>query len=70
MYRALYNGDEKYIYSDEELSLLVKEQQEKKGNGVEIEDVNEEMRTASKDSIEIQEFHESGEIGVQGRRFF
>ncbi len=62
MYKALYNGDEKYIYSDEELSQLVKQQQEKKGNGVEIEDVNEEKSTGSKDAIEIQEFHESGEI--------
>ncbi len=61
-YRALYNGEEKYIYSDEELSQLVKQQQEEKGNGVEIEDVNEEKSMSSKDSIEIQEFHESGEI--------
>ncbi len=62
MYRAAYNGHEKYIYSDDELNRLVKEQQEEKGDGVEIKNVDEENDVNGKDSIEVQEFHESGEI--------
>ncbi|MFQ5788633.1 MAG: toprim domain-containing protein, partial [Thermodesulfobacteriota bacterium] len=62
MYRVAFNGQEKYIYSDDELNRLVKEQQEKKGNSVEIKNVDEENGIGSKDSIEVQEFHESGEI--------
>ena len=62
MYRVAYNGHEKYMYSDDELNRLVKQQQEKKGNIVEINSVDEEKGGGSEDSIEVQEFHESGEI--------
>jgi len=62
MYRVAFNGQEKYMYSDDELNRLVKQQQEDKGNSVEINDVDEERGEGSKDSIEVQEFHESGEI--------
>jgi DNA gyrase subunit B len=62
MYRVAFNGQEKYMYSDDELNRLVKQQQEEKGNSVEINDVDEERGEGSKDSIEVQEFHESGEI--------
>ena len=62
MYRAAYNGHEEYMYSDDELNRLVKQQQEQKGNNVEINNVDEKKDDESKDSIEVQEFHESGEI--------
>ena len=62
MYRVAYNGHEKYMYSDDELNRLVKQQQEQKGSGVEINNVDEKKDEESKDSIEVQEFHESGEI--------
>jgi DNA gyrase subunit B len=50
------------MYTDDELSRLVKQQQEKKGNSVEISDVDEEKGEGCKDAIEVQEFHESVEI--------
>ena len=50
------------MYSDEDLNRLVKEQQEKKGDSVEIDNIDEKKDEESKDSIEVQEFHESGEI--------
>ncbi len=62
MYRVAYNGHEEYMYSDDELNRLVKQQQEQKGEGVEINDVDEKKEEDSNDSIEVQEFHESGEI--------
>lgn len=62
LYRALYNGNEKYIYSDEELNQLVKQQQEKGGSNIEVKDINEERSTGEENSIEIQEFLECGEI--------
>jgi DNA gyrase subunit B len=62
MYRVAYNGHEKYMYSDEELNRLVKQQQEQKGSNVEINNVDEKKDEDSKDSIEVQEFLESGEI--------
>lgn len=62
MYRVAYNGHEEYMYSDEELNRLVKQQQEQKGSNVEINNVDEKKDEESKDSIEVQEFLESGEI--------
>lgn len=62
IYKAVYNGQEKYLYSDEELNSLIKQQQEKKGHGVEIEEEDVEKCKGDKDSIGILEFHESGEV--------
>ncbi|MGR3293792.1 MAG: DNA topoisomerase (ATP-hydrolyzing) subunit B [Candidatus Scalindua sp.] len=62
MYRVAYNGHKEYMYSDDELNRLVKQQQEEKGNSVEVSDVDEEKGESSKDTIEVQEFHENGEI--------
>jgi DNA gyrase subunit B len=62
MFKAVCDGQEKYLYSDEELNNLIKQQQKEKGKDIEVEDVDVAKGTADKDSIERLEFPESREI--------
>jgi len=62
MFKAVCDGQEKYLYSDEELNNLIKEQQKTKGKDVEVVDVDVANGEADKDSIERLEFPESREI--------
>lgn len=62
MFKAVCDGQEKYLYSDEELNNLIKQQQKEKGKDIEVEDVDVTKGTADKDSIERLEFPESREI--------
>jgi DNA gyrase subunit B len=62
MFKAVCGGQEKYLYSDEELNNLIKEQQKIKGKDVEVVDVDVANGEADKDSIERLEFPESKKI--------
>jgi len=62
MFKAICDGQEKYLYSDEELNSLIKQQQKVKGKEVEVEDVDVAKGEVDKDSIERLEFPESREI--------
>src|SRR3972149_3598249 len=62
MFKAICDGQEKYLYSDEELNNLIKQQQKVKGKEVEVEDVDVAKGEVDKDSIERLEFPESREI--------
>ena len=62
MFKAVCDGQEKYLYSDEELNDLIKQQQKVKGKEVEVEDVDVAKGEIGKDSIERLEFSESREI--------
>ena len=62
MFKAVCDGQEKYLYSDEELNNLIKQQQKEKGKDIEVEDVDVAKGTVDKDSIERLEFPESREI--------
>ncbi|MBS1257831.1 MAG: Type 2 topoisomerase subunit B [Candidatus Scalindua arabica] len=62
MFKAVCDGQEKYLYSDEELNNLIKEQQKVKGKDVEVVDVDVAKGEADKDSIERLEFPESRKI--------
>jgi len=62
MFKAICDGQEKYLYSDEELNSLIKHQQKVKGKEVEVEDVDVAKGEVDKDSIERLEFPESREI--------
>jgi len=62
MFKAVCDGQEKYLYSDEELNNLIKEQQKIKGKDVEVVDVDVANGEADKDSIERLEFPESRKI--------
>lgn len=62
MFKAVCDGQEKYLYSDEELNDLIKQQQKVKGKEVEIVDVDVAKGEIGKDSIERLEFSESREI--------
>lgn len=62
MFKAVCDGQEKYLYSDEELNNLIKQQQKEKGKDIEVEDVDVAKGTTDKDSIERLEFPESREI--------
>jgi len=62
MFKAVCDGQEKYLYSDEELNNLIKEQQKIKGKDVEVVDVDVAKGEADKDSIERLEFPESRKI--------
>lgn len=62
MFKAVCDGQEKYLYSDKELNTLIKQQQKAKGKEIEVEDVDVEKGEVSKDSIERLEFSESMEI--------
>ncbi|ODS32891.1 MAG: DNA gyrase subunit B [Candidatus Scalindua rubra] len=62
LYKAVYKEQERYLYTDEELNSLIKQQQKEKGNGIEIEGEDIEKCKSSEDSIGVLEFHESGEI--------
>jgi DNA gyrase subunit B len=62
MFKAVCDGQEKYLYSDEELNNLIKQQQKVKGKDIEVEDVDVAKGEVGKDSIERLEFSESREI--------
>lgn len=62
LFKVVYDEQEKYLYSDEELNSLIKQQQEKKGKDIEIEDVDVAKEMSDKDTIERLEFPENGEI--------
>ena len=62
MFKAVCDGQEKYLYSDEELNNLIKQQQKEKGKDIEVEDVDVAKGTVDKNSIERLEFPESREI--------
>ncbi|MFQ5786590.1 MAG: DNA topoisomerase (ATP-hydrolyzing) subunit B [Thermodesulfobacteriota bacterium] len=62
MFKAVFSGQEKYLYSDEELNSLIKQQQKVKGKDIEVEDVDVAKGEVDKDSIERLEFPESGKI--------
>jgi DNA gyrase subunit B len=62
MFKAVCDGQEKYLYSDEELNNLIKQQQKEKGKDIEVEDVDVAKGAVDKDSIERLEFPESKEI--------
>ena len=62
MFKAVCDGQEKYLYSDEELNDLIKQQQKVKGKDVEVEDADVAKGEVGKDSIERLEFSESREI--------
>ena len=62
MFKAVCDGQEKYLYSDEELNDLIKQQQKVKGKDVEVEDADVAKGEVGKDTIERLEFSESREI--------
>ncbi|MGR3311348.1 MAG: DNA gyrase subunit B, partial [Candidatus Brocadiales bacterium] len=62
LYKVIYNGQERYLYSDGELNDLVKRHQKEKGNSIEIVEEDIEKGRNGEDSIRVTEFHESKEI--------
>lgn len=62
LYNVLLDGKRIYVYSDEELSTLIKRHQMEKGETVEIVEGEAEKRESEEDSIGVIEFHESKEI--------
>ncbi|MFQ5963065.1 MAG: DNA topoisomerase (ATP-hydrolyzing) subunit B [Candidatus Scalinduaceae bacterium] len=62
LYKVIYKGQEKYIYTDSELNNLIKRHQTEKDNGIEIVEEDIESRKNGEDSIGVIEFHESKEI--------
>jgi DNA gyrase subunit B len=62
LYKVIYNGQERYLYSDGELSDLIKQHQKEKGSGVEVVEEDIEKGKNGEDAIRVTEFHESKEI--------
>jgi DNA gyrase subunit B len=62
LYKVIYNGQERYLYSDGELNDLVKRHQKEKGSSIEIVEEDNEKGRNGEDSIRVTEFHESKEI--------
>ncbi|HDY67417.1 MAG TPA: DNA topoisomerase (ATP-hydrolyzing) subunit B [Candidatus Scalindua sp.] len=62
LYKVIYNGQERYLYSDGELNDLVKRHQKEKGSSIEIVEEDIEKGRNGEDSIRVTEFHESKEI--------
>ncbi len=62
LYKVIYNGQERYLYSDGELSDLIKQHQKEKGSSVEVVEEDIEKGRNGEDAIRVTEFHESKEI--------
>jgi DNA gyrase subunit B len=62
LYKVIYNGQERYLYSDGELSDLIKQHQKEKGSSVEVVEEDIEKGKNGEDAIRVTEFHESKEI--------
>ena len=62
LYKVIYNGQEIYLYSDGELSDLIKQHQKEKGSSVEVVEEDIEKGKNGEDAIRVTEFHESKEI--------
>ncbi|MEE9176081.1 MAG: DNA topoisomerase (ATP-hydrolyzing) subunit B [Thermodesulfobacteriota bacterium] len=62
LYKVIYNGQEKYLYSDGELNDLIKQHQKEKGSSVEVVEEDIEKGKNGEDAIRVTEFHESKEI--------
>jgi DNA gyrase subunit B len=62
LYKVIYNGQERYLYSDGELSNLIKQHQKEKGSSVEVVEEDIEKGRNGEDAIRVTEFHESKEI--------
>ncbi len=62
IYKVIYNGQERYLYSDGELSDLIKQHQKEKGSSVEVVEEDIEKGRNGEDAIRVTEFHESKEI--------
>ncbi len=62
LYKVVYNGQERYLYSDGELNELVKHHQKEKGSNIEIVEEDIERGRNGEDSIRVTEFHESKAI--------
>jgi DNA gyrase subunit B len=62
LYKVIYNGQERYLYSDGELNDLIKQHQKEKGNSVEVVEEDIEKGKNGEDAIRVTEFHESKEI--------
>lgn len=62
LYKVFYNGEERYLYSDNELNDLIRQQQKEKGSCIEIIEEDIEEWRNGEDSIRVTEFHESKEI--------
>jgi DNA gyrase subunit B len=62
LYKVIYNGQERYLYSDGELSDLIKQHQKEKGSSVEVVEEDIEKDKNGEDAIRVTEFHESKEI--------
>ncbi|MFQ5712667.1 MAG: DNA topoisomerase (ATP-hydrolyzing) subunit B [Candidatus Scalinduaceae bacterium] len=62
LYKVIYNGQERYLYSDGELNDLVKRHQKEKGSSIEIVEEDIEKGRNGEDAIRVTEFHESKEI--------
>jgi DNA gyrase subunit B len=62
LYKVIYDGQERYLYSDGELNDLIKQHQKEKGSNVEVVEENIEKGRNGEDAIRVTEFHESKEI--------
>ena len=62
LYKVIYNGQERYLYSDGELNDLIKQNQKEKGSSVEVVEEDIEKGKNGEDAIRVTEFHESKEI--------